>query len=258
MPQTVAMGSQGPTVRTLQERLNKALPLTPLLVVDGIFGPMTLNRVRAFQAKYGLAVDGIVGPVTWAAIDKACDGSVTPIPPYVSGWERCGCAALWQRGVSPFFRNAGYALGQDRYASGFVPASHRSGFVATPVSDANGAVPLGVEVTKVSESIIALLEPYYGRSIDYANVRMTNQTGIGDRAFVLTVYKLPFPRWTAISFVNIGSEYTKHTLVHEFGHVWEAQHHSDPTAYMVNAVASQALESANNALDQTDKWSAYA
>jgi hypothetical protein len=27
---------------------------------------------------------------------------------------------------------------------------------------------------------------------------------------------------------------------------------------MVNAVASQALESANNALDQTDKWSAYA
>lgn len=258
MPQTVAMGSQGPTVRTLQERLNKALPLTPLVVVDGIFGPLTLKRVRAFQTQHGLSVDGIVGPVTWAAIDKACDGSVTPIPPNAYGWERCGCAAIWQRGVSPFFRKAGYSLAQDRYASGFAPMNRRSSFAATADSDAGGAIPLGVDVTKVPDSVIAILDPYYGRSIDYSNVRMTNQTGIGDRAFVLTVYKSPLPRWTAISFVNIGTNYKEHTLIHEFGHVWQAQHHSDPTAYMVNALASQGLEAANNALDQTDQWSAYA
>ena len=54
-------GSRGAAVRTLQQRLGG-------LVVDGIFGPRTEARVRAFQQRNGLVVDGIVGPRTWAAL----------------------------------------------------------------------------------------------------------------------------------------------------------------------------------------------
>ena len=54
-------GSRGAAVRTLQQRLGG-------LVVDGIFGPRTEARVRAFQQRNRLVVDGIVGPRTWAAL----------------------------------------------------------------------------------------------------------------------------------------------------------------------------------------------
>lgn len=37
---------------------------------DGIFGPNTEARVRAFQRGRALVPDGIVGPRTWAEIDK--------------------------------------------------------------------------------------------------------------------------------------------------------------------------------------------
>ena len=57
---TLKLGSRGSEVATLQHRLN--------LVPDGIFGPITEETVRQFQADSGLVVDGIVGPETWKAI----------------------------------------------------------------------------------------------------------------------------------------------------------------------------------------------
>ncbi len=72
---TVRRGSVGSAVRAVPDQLNfrnlSGLRST-LLVVDGVFGPKTDAKVRAFQA--GMAtetpflVDGIVGPQTWQAL----------------------------------------------------------------------------------------------------------------------------------------------------------------------------------------------
>lgn len=58
---TLKIGMKGDDVRRLQQ----ALKLYP----DGIFGRLTEEAVKQFQAKYGLDADGIVGPHTLALIE---------------------------------------------------------------------------------------------------------------------------------------------------------------------------------------------
>lgn len=53
-------GSRGEVVKQIQKALK--------LVADGIFGVITEEAVKAFQAKNGLTVDGIVGPATLAKL----------------------------------------------------------------------------------------------------------------------------------------------------------------------------------------------
>lgn len=69
---TVRIGSIGDAVRAVQEELNFGLhamePTAPGLVVDGIFGPLTDQRVRAIQSFCRIAVDGVVGSRTWRAL----------------------------------------------------------------------------------------------------------------------------------------------------------------------------------------------
>lgn len=62
-------GSTGSDVVYLQQSLSK-LGYNPG-PIDGIFGPLTEQAVRNFQADKGLVVDGIVGRRTWAAIEAA-------------------------------------------------------------------------------------------------------------------------------------------------------------------------------------------
>ena len=68
MPRTLTVGSTGSDVVLLQNTLNTKLAQTPLLKMDGIFGPKTLARVKQFQRANDLVVDGVVGPKTWAAL----------------------------------------------------------------------------------------------------------------------------------------------------------------------------------------------
>ena len=56
----------------VQQACNMLLPDTPKLAVDGIYGPLTRNRVMTLQKSLNLAqVDGWVGKLTRAAIDHA-------------------------------------------------------------------------------------------------------------------------------------------------------------------------------------------
>ncbi len=66
MDPILCLGSQGPSVKELQELLNKKSNAT--LKVDGNFGPKTDQAVRKFQRDCWLVVDGAAGPCTWAAV----------------------------------------------------------------------------------------------------------------------------------------------------------------------------------------------
>ena len=55
--QTLRIGSRGNDVKILQRALN--------LYDDGIFGNLTLERVKEYKKSVGLYPDGIVGDKTW-------------------------------------------------------------------------------------------------------------------------------------------------------------------------------------------------
>ena len=48
---------------------------------DGIFGPLTLARVRSFQSQGTpvLTADGIVGPLTWGKLLNARNDDITAV-----------------------------------------------------------------------------------------------------------------------------------------------------------------------------------
>lgn len=59
------LGSRGETVKQIQRALGGA---GYGVMVDGIYGSITEEAVRAFQTKNNLKADGIVGPATFAAL----------------------------------------------------------------------------------------------------------------------------------------------------------------------------------------------
>lgn len=66
---TIKHGDTGPVVEYLQRRLTE-LGYNPG-VVDGVFGYITEQAVKNFQATHGLTIDGIVGSKTWPALEMA-------------------------------------------------------------------------------------------------------------------------------------------------------------------------------------------
>ena len=61
----VQQGSNGDAVRAVQSQIHSRGDGANQIAVDGIFGPVTNDAVRAFQTLLGLSVDGIVGQQTW-------------------------------------------------------------------------------------------------------------------------------------------------------------------------------------------------
>jgi hypothetical protein len=68
---TLGLGSKGPAVRALQQRLAWAtyMPWGP--AIDGHFGTRTWHAVVAYQGWNGLSRDGVVGPATQASLAHA-------------------------------------------------------------------------------------------------------------------------------------------------------------------------------------------
>ena len=64
-------GSSGSDVKALQRALRQA---GYDLEIDGIFGRITQECVKSFQATHDLARDGIVGPLTWGKLEEVCTG----------------------------------------------------------------------------------------------------------------------------------------------------------------------------------------
>ncbi|MDQ4122191.1 MAG: peptidoglycan-binding protein [Acidobacteriota bacterium] len=84
---SIQMGSRGENVRVLQQDLNAILSNErPSLVLDGVFGVKTKDRVCKFQRLNALKVDGIVGPKTSAKIleKKPRTPGAPPTPPGVA------------------------------------------------------------------------------------------------------------------------------------------------------------------------------
>lgn len=67
----LGIGSSGDKVRQLQTQLNRIarnFPAIPILVTDGIYGPLTANSVRVFQTIFGLPATGVTDYPTWYEI----------------------------------------------------------------------------------------------------------------------------------------------------------------------------------------------
>jgi peptidoglycan hydrolase-like protein with peptidoglycan-binding domain len=69
----LSYGDRGNDVKTLQTWLND-VGLT--VGLNGLFGPVTQQQVKAFQSASHLTVDGVVGPITAAALLADVDGKV--------------------------------------------------------------------------------------------------------------------------------------------------------------------------------------
>lgn len=103
MPGMLRRGDRGDGVVAVQEFLwTHGVDPGP---VDGIFGPLTDQAVRAFQARRLIGVDGIVGPMTWSRLFQP--GTRTPpVPPAGDGsvcgsgrpdWDPVAAHSLWHR-----------------------------------------------------------------------------------------------------------------------------------------------------------------
>lgn len=65
---TLKFGATGDNVKQLQKFLIKRVPDVPSLVIDGVFGEITLLAVEVFQYRTFLKQDGVVGVVTWETL----------------------------------------------------------------------------------------------------------------------------------------------------------------------------------------------
>jgi peptidoglycan hydrolase-like protein with peptidoglycan-binding domain len=79
---TVGPGATGEAVRGVQSFGLMLIVDQPLLVVDGVYGPETEDRIRLFQQLWGLTVDGSVGVETWSYL-SALSGDFDSLWPLV-------------------------------------------------------------------------------------------------------------------------------------------------------------------------------
>ncbi len=86
----VKQGSNGDAVRAVQSQIHSRGDGANQVAIDGVFGSLTNDAVRAFQTLLGLTVDGIVGPQTWNYLVNgylAAPDAQTAAKDVFSAWE---------------------------------------------------------------------------------------------------------------------------------------------------------------------------
>ena len=83
LPESLARGDTGELVFIVQYYLSyigEFIDSIPVIGIDGNFGILTENAVKAFQATYGLPVTGVIDAVTWYYMYNVYSGIVENIP----------------------------------------------------------------------------------------------------------------------------------------------------------------------------------
>jgi hypothetical protein len=217
----LSIGSSGGDVSDLQNALNNRPPSNlPDLDPDGIFGQKTDARVREFQRYNQLAVDGIVGPITRAALIGD-----NPDTNYLSS----NCC---QPEDIPMARSGEFSnFLKNRNVSSSPSFGFTGSAVVSGASSAGSSGPLRM----LTDAQVAVAKSVYGDSLDFSSIFISNKTGIGGRPFTMA-----FPDSSGtVQIMNLGTySPRRNTLIHELGHVWQSQHHSDKYRFMINSVGS--------------------
>jgi peptidoglycan hydrolase-like protein with peptidoglycan-binding domain len=71
---TTQNGSSGEAVLAVQQFGLLRMPGDDPLIEDGLYGPITAERVRFFQESWGLTIDGVAGPETWSFLSTMVPG----------------------------------------------------------------------------------------------------------------------------------------------------------------------------------------
>ncbi|HYO96382.1 MAG TPA: peptidoglycan-binding domain-containing protein [Polyangiaceae bacterium] len=213
-------GEQGEAVSRLQLALialGQALPLSTRKqskLPDGQFGPETLAAVKALQRQAGLTVDGVVGPLTLRHLDASLPTQA----------QRAACCSNGDR------------LSQARSSSPTFGANFRAAFAGS-ASIGGITLPSGVRfLTSAQESAARSV---FGSSLDFTRILLSDATGAGGRPFTVAV---PIVASVHVVVINAGTfTPSRGLLIHELAHAWQSQHSLNPTQFMVNSIASQAI-----------------
>jgi hypothetical protein len=217
----LSIGSSGGDVSDLQNALNNRPPTSlALLDPDGVFGQKTDARVREFQRYNNLSVDGIVGPITRAALIGD-----NPDTNYLG----CDCCQPEDIPMSRSVEFTNFLKSRNANSGplfGFTGSAAVSG-----AASAGSSGPLRM----LTDAQVAVARSVYGESLDFSSIFISNKTGIGGRPFTMA-----FPDSSGtVQIMNMGSySPSRNKLIHELGHVWQSQHHSDKYRFMINSVSS--------------------
>ncbi len=110
-------GDHGPSVRILQHDLTSLG--YPTGGEDGIFGPLTLAAVQAFQRNQGLPAYGLVGSLTWGAIHRLLAQKQAQAPAALSNRGSVSATAGAVIGLALKYLGYPYVYGGNTPSTGF-------------------------------------------------------------------------------------------------------------------------------------------
>lgn len=239
---------------------------------DGIYGDETAKTVRTFQTQRQLSPDGIAGKDTLHALDALLLGKPLPLVESVDEHTCGNCFSMDDpllRGQahlvqSKFNLDTGHRGTTFRLTKEEVGAKAKGLLddlakslgsklgTVTAIQIPTSMTPLATWIAGASQALRQRITDTFGTSIDPSNVMVTNGLGASGRAFVLFVPRKfvvggpALPRQQeGMLMVNWGDNPTDNTVIHELTHVWQSQHATTQSQYMVNAVKSQGLASDN-------------